>query len=111
MLTSSSDNSSMTTMPLEPWASVSGNQACGTRARGKERRRRYSTVMLKAMQAMMVIRAAPPTEATMGHQGNMAAAPPPAVGVLGEGGETGTACRMNMRGHVVITGCSYMCKP
>ena len=90
--TSTSSDSSMMTMP-GPRGPTADEQACGaSRAhRCKETRRRYSATAKNATQA---IRAAPATEATMGHQRKPAAAAPPPpddVVVVGEDREAGTA--------------------
>ena len=84
---STSSDSSMMTMP-GPRGPTADEQVCGaSRAhRCKETRRRYSATAKNATQA---IRAAPATEATMGHQRKPAAAaplpPPPDDGVVREG--------------------------
>ena len=85
----------MMTMPAAAGlkGSAVADVACGTREPGgKARRRRYSMTLKTTAHA---IRAAPATEATMGHQRKPAEAaplPPPDDGVVGEGNRVaGTA--------------------
>ena len=85
----------MMTMPAAAGlkgSAVADLVACGARVPGgKARWRRYSMTPKTTTQA---IRAAPATEATMGHQRKPAAAaplPPPGDVVVGEGRVEGTA--------------------